>query len=127
MGERMSWNEVEAVVRAYRAERGAATVEMSTVARALGTDVAEVRRLAGRKRRFVDGSGLVSAGLALVLVAGAFMVAGSSLITRHPLMAMFGPRPEPRMEVPILPTLASYPIPGDRIIIVRPVGAPDET
>ncbi len=128
MGEKMRWDEAEAVVRAYRAERGAATVDMSTVARALGTDVATVRRLAGRKRRFTDGSGVLSAGLALAAVLGVLMVAGSSIVQHHPLVAMFQPKPQPRIEAPLAPTLAAYPMPADQIIILRSEDcAPDET
>lgn len=83
MSERLSWSEAESVVRAYRAERGAsADVDMSTLAQALGTDVAEVRRLAGRKPRFVDRSGALSAGLAFALVALGAAAVGPTLYER---------------------------------------------
>lgn len=91
MGERMQWSEAEAVVRAYREERGATDVDIATLARALGTDVAEVRRLAGRRRRFVDGSGILSAALAGAVAAAAVLLAGPRLLNDNPLLASLRP------------------------------------
>ena len=84
MGEKMDWSEAEAVVRAYRAEQGAtADVDVATLARALGTDVGEVRRLAGRKPRFVDRSGVLSAGIALAVVAFGTLAAAPVFLDSH--------------------------------------------
>ena len=95
MSERMRWSEAEAVVRAYRAEYGATDVDVATLARALGTDVAEVRRLASRKRRFADASGVLSAALALAVVAAATLSMGPSLLVRNPLVATLLPASKP--------------------------------
>lgn len=84
MGERLSWNEAESVVRAYRAAHGLTMdVDVATLARTLGTDVAEVRRLAGRKPRFVDRSGALSAGLALAVVALSAITFGPALLAHR--------------------------------------------
>lgn len=114
MSERMQWSEAEAVVRAYRAEHGVTDeIDVSTLARALGTDVANVRRLAGRKPRFVDRSGLLSAGIAVAVIAAAFAFAGPSLLRKNPLLAslMPAPRVEQTFEIapmPPMPATASF-------------------
>lgn len=67
MREKLSWKRAERVVRAYRAGHGmSADVDLSTLATSLGTSENEVRRLAGRRRRFIDRSGILSATLASV-------------------------------------------------------------
>ncbi len=85
MSEKMNWSEAEAVVRAFRAEQGAtADVDVAALARALGTDVGEIRRLAGRKPRFVDRSGVLSAGIALAVVAFGTLTLAPSLLRNRP-------------------------------------------
>ena len=95
MSERMKWSEAEAIVRAYRAEHGATDVDVATLALALGTDEAEVRRLAGRKRRFADASGVLSAAITLAVAVAALLAVGPSLLVRHRAMASLQtPTPE---------------------------------
>jgi hypothetical protein len=115
MSERMQWSEAEAVVRAYRAEHGMTDeIDVATLALALGTDVANVRRLAGRKPRFVDRSGLLSAGIAITVIAAAFAFAGPSLLKKNPLLASLMPAPAvepPTFEIaplPPMPATASF-------------------
>jgi len=115
MSERMQWSEAEAVVRAYRAEHGMTDeIDVATLALALGTDVANVRRLAGRKPRFIDRSGLLSAGIAITVIAAAFAFAGPSLIKKNPLLASLMPAPtvETRIlnftPIPPMPATASF-------------------
>lgn len=88
MSERLRWSEAEAIVRAYRAEHGASPeVDVETLAQALGTDVTEVRRLAGRRRQFVDGSGVLSAALALVIALAALLAIGPRFLEGNVLTA----------------------------------------
>lgn len=110
MSERMQWSEAEAVVRAYRAERGLSDeVDMATLARALNTDVADVRRLAGRKPRFVDRSGLLSAGIAIAVVALGIALAGPSVLRKNPLFASLMPAPVTRVHfAPMPPATPHY-------------------
>lgn len=105
MSERMQWSEAEAVVRAYRAEHGMSNdIDVATLARVLGTDVTEVRRLAGRKPRFIDRSGLLSAGLAMAVATLVFAFSGSAVVTNNPLLASLRPAPRVRMyTVPVIP------------------------
>ena len=126
MSQRMQWSEAEAVVRAYRAERGSTSVDVETLARALNTDVAEVRRLASRRPRFVDGSGVLSAGLAFAVAVAAFMLAGSSFFSHNPLLARIQPPAPPVIEAPAEPAVAFYPASGDRVIHMRVYRATDE-
>lgn len=100
MGERVHWSEAEAIVRAYREEHGAADVDLETLARVLGTDVAEVRRLARKRRRFIDRSGVLSAGIAVLLVAAGYLALGTAFVKANPLVASLypkrtAPRPAP--------------------------------
>ncbi|RYG23228.1 hypothetical protein EON82_14690 [bacterium] len=112
MSERMRWSEAEAVVRAYRAEHGMThDVDVATLARALGTDVAEVRRLAGRKPRFVDRSGLLSAGLAMAAAALVFALTGPGIVAKNPIVASLLPAQQTPVymapiEVPRVPAVA---------------------
>ena len=105
MSERMQWSEAEAVVRAYRAEHGMSNdIDVATLARVLGTDVTEVRRLAGRKPRFIDRSGLVSAGLAMAVAALVFALAGPTFVAKNPVLASLRhPTPRVRFYVPAVP------------------------
>lgn len=101
MGERMRWSEAEEVVRAYRAEQGSTDVDVATLARALGTNVADVRRLAGRRKRFVDGSGVLSAALAMGVALAAFVTMGSRLPRMDALVARLTPPPAAAPEVEV--------------------------
>jgi hypothetical protein len=74
--ERISWEEAEAVVRLWRKRNGAPRhVNLSSVASSLGIGYAEAEELlietrtSSQKRRFVDRSGVWSAGLAAAAMA----------------------------------------------------------
>lgn len=72
--ERMQWGEAEAIVRLWRQKNGApTTVSTESLAASLGVSEAQIRALreeveAPRRPRFVDRSGLLSAGIAAVLL-----------------------------------------------------------
>lgn len=101
MSERLSWSEAEAVVRAYRAEHGMATdVDVATLARTLGTSPAEVRRLAGRSRRFTDRSGVVSALVSVGVVAVVALAFGTSYLAHRAM---------PYQGAPIVAQAARHP------------------
>ncbi len=115
MSERMNWREAEMVVLAYRAEHGVTNdVDVATLARALGTDVAEVRRLAGRSRRFIDRSGWLSAGVAVAVAIAVFAAVGPQIVTKNPLLARLMPAPpvtEYRWTTePVMPTIPDVPV-----------------
>lgn len=114
----MQWSEAEAVVRAYRTEHGMSNdIDVATLARVLGTDVTEVRRLAGRKPRFIDRSGLLSAGIACALAALVFAVAGPSVITKNPIVASL--RPAPRVHFYVMPAVPHVPAVAQRQVFVK--------
>lgn len=123
MSEKMQWSEAEAVVRAYRAEQGASSnVDIATIARALGTNVEEVRRLAGRRRRFIDHSGVMSAMLAAGVAAFAIVCAGTSLLQKHPLLAKLADVP---VTTAVAPTEIAAPTLASRHFYYRSPGGPD--
>jgi hypothetical protein len=92
-------------------------VDVATLARALGTDVAEVRRLAGRKPRFVDRSGFLSAGLAVAAAALLFALTGPSIVQKNPLVASL--LPAPRGPVYVVPAVPHVPAVAQRRVFVN--------
>jgi hypothetical protein len=116
MGERLQWSEVEAVVRAYRAEHGGVNrVDIDTLAQALGTSRNDVRRMAGRSRRFTDRSGVLSAVLAGVLSINLLAFGGLALLRKHPALAVL----YPTASAPIAPSdwLMESPTDASRVLV----------